>query len=113
MLTMKPHTGISERHSKAALLASTTAVLILVLAGVLFAAELGGPDNLAPLAAGQDLCSGRTLAPGQPCPIGVEISATSSGARTATLSISSNDGDEYVVGKSVPPTALWDAIFAN
>ena len=62
---MKPHTGVSERHSKAALLASTTAVLILVLAGVLFAAELGGPDNLAPVAAGQDLCAGETLAPGQ------------------------------------------------
>jgi len=109
---MKPHTGISERHSKAALLASTTAVLILVLAGVLFAAELGGPDNLAPLAAGQGVCSGETLVPGQPCPIG-NIMAASSGARTATLSISSNDGDEYVVGKSVLPTALWDAIFAN
>ena len=109
---MKPHTGISDRHSKAALLASTTGVLILVLAGVLFAAELGGPDNLAPLAAGQGVCSGETLAPGQPCPI-ENITAASSGARTATLSISSNDGDEYVVGKSVLPTALWDAIFAN
>jgi hypothetical protein len=113
MLTMKPHTGISERHSKAALLASTAAVLILVLAGVLFAAELGGPDNLTPLAAGLDLCSDGTLAPGQPCPIGVKISAISSGAKTATLSVTSNDGDEYVVGKGVPPTALWDAIFAN
>ena len=113
MLTMKPHTGISERHSKTALLASTAAVLILVLAGVLFAAELDGPDNLAPLAAGQDLCAGETLAPGQPCLIGVKISATSSGARTATLSVSSNDGEEYVVGKGVPPTALWDVIFAN
>jgi len=109
---MKPHTGISDRHSKAALLASTTGVLILVLAGVLFAAELGGPDNLAPLAAGQGVCSGETLASGQPCPIG-NITAASSGARTATLSTSSNDGDEYVVGKSVLPTALWDAIFAN
>ena len=34
---------ISERHSRVALLASTTAVLILVLAGVLFAAELNAP----------------------------------------------------------------------
>ena len=110
---MNPHTGSSERHSKAALLASTTAVFILALAGVLFAAELDGPDNLALLAAGQDLCSGQTLAPGQPCPIGVEISTTSSAATTAALSISSNDGDEYVVSKSVLPTALWDAIFAN
>ena len=110
---MNPHTGVSERHSKAALLASTTAVFILALAGVLVAAELGGPDNLALLADGQDLCSGETLAPGQPCPVGVKISATSSAARTATLSVSSNDRDEYVVGKGVLPTALWDAIFAN
>ena len=110
---MNPHTGSSERHSKAGLLASTTAVFILALAGVLFAAELDGPDNLALLAVGQDLCSGQTLAPGQPCPIGVEISTTSSGSTTAALSIPSNDGDEYVVSKSVLPTALWDAIFAN
>ena len=82
-------------------------------AGVLFAAELGGPDNLAPLTAGQEVCSEGTLAPGQPCPIGVKTRTTSSEARTATLSISSNDGDEYVVRKGVLPTALWDAIFAN
>src|SRR5580765_2707039 len=44
---MKTHSRISERQSKAALLASTTAVLILVLAGVLFAAELEAPGNLA------------------------------------------------------------------
>jgi hypothetical protein len=44
---MKTRIGISERHSKAALFASTTAVLILVLAGVLFAAELEVPGNLA------------------------------------------------------------------
>ena len=48
MLAMKTHIRISERHSRAALLASTTAVLILVLAGVLFAAELDAPGNLAP-----------------------------------------------------------------
>jgi len=47
MLAMKTHIRISERHSKAALLASTTAVLILVLAGVLFAAELEAPGNPA------------------------------------------------------------------
>jgi hypothetical protein len=47
MLAMKTHIRISERQSKAALLASTTAVLILVLAGVLFAAELDTPGNLA------------------------------------------------------------------
>lgn len=44
---MKTYIGILERHSKAALFASTTAVLILVLAGVLFAAELDAPGNLA------------------------------------------------------------------
>jgi hypothetical protein len=44
---MKTHFRISERDSKAALLASTTAVLILVLAGVLFAAEPEAPGNLA------------------------------------------------------------------
>ena len=110
MRTMKPPT---DRHSKAALLASTTGVVILVLAGVLFAAEMDGPDNVGPLATGQDLCSGRTLAPGQPCPIGVEISTTPSGTTTAALSISSNEGDGYVVSKNVLPTVLWDAIFAN
>jgi hypothetical protein len=47
MLAMKTHISISERHSKTALLASTTAILILVLAGVLFAAELEAPGNLA------------------------------------------------------------------
>ena len=47
MLAMKTYISISERHSKAALLASTTAILILVLAGVLFAAELDEPGNLA------------------------------------------------------------------
>jgi hypothetical protein len=47
MLAMKTRIGISERHSKAALLASTTAVLILVLAGVLFAGEPEAPGNLA------------------------------------------------------------------
>ena len=47
MLAMKTHLRISERQSKAALLASTTAVLILVLAGVLFAAEMEAPGNLA------------------------------------------------------------------
>ncbi len=48
MLAMKTHISISERHSKTALLASTTAILILVLAGVLFAAELDAPGNLVP-----------------------------------------------------------------
>ena len=43
---MKSHLRISERHSKAALFASTTAVLTLVLAGVLFAAELDTPGHL-------------------------------------------------------------------
>ena len=113
MLAMKTHNGISERHSKAALLASTTAVLILVLAGVLFAGELEAPGNLAPLAAGRGLCSGVTLAPGQSCPIVAKIGATSSGAKTATLSIPSNGGDEHVVSKSVPLTALWHELFAN
>jgi hypothetical protein len=47
MLAMKTHISISERHSQTALLASTTAILILVLAGVLFAAELDAPGNLA------------------------------------------------------------------
>ena len=47
MLAMKIHIRISERRSQAALLASTTAVLILVLAGVLFAAEMEAPRNLA------------------------------------------------------------------
>ena len=47
MLAMKTHFTISERQSRAALLASTTAVLILVLAGVLFAAELQAPGSLA------------------------------------------------------------------
>ena len=47
MLAMKTYISISERHSQAALLASTTAILILVLAGVLFAAELEAPGNLA------------------------------------------------------------------
>ena len=110
---MKSHMDISERHSKAALLASTTAVLILVLAGVLFAAELDPPGNLAPLAAGRDLCSGVTLAPGHSCPVVVKIRATSPEAKTATLSVPSNGGDEYVVGKSVALTVLWHELFAN
>ena len=45
MLAMKTHISFSERHSNAALLASTTAVLILALAGVLFAAELEAPGQ--------------------------------------------------------------------
>ena len=39
----QPQMKLSDRHSSAALLALTTAVLILVLAGVLFAAEVDGP----------------------------------------------------------------------
>lgn len=113
MLAMKTHMRISERHSKAVLLASTTAVLILVLAGVLFAAELDAPGNLASPAAGQDLCSGVTLAAGQSCTIGVKIKAASSGTKTATLSIPSNDADGNVVSVSVVSTALWRALFAN
>jgi hypothetical protein len=113
MSIMKSHMEISERHSKAALLASTTAVLILVLAGVLFAAELDAPGNLAPMAAGRDLCSGVTRAPGQSCPIVAKIRATSSGTKTAALAIPSNGGDEYVVSKSVPLTAVWHELFAN
>jgi hypothetical protein len=108
---MTTRLNISERPSKAALLASTTAVLIL--AGVLFAAELDAQGNIAPLAAGRDLCSGVTLAPGQSCPIGVKITPTSSGAKTATLSIPSNGSDEYVISKSAPLTALWHELFAN
>jgi hypothetical protein len=43
----------------------------------------------------------------------VKIRATSSGAKTATLSIPLNGGDEYVVSKSAPLTALWRELFAN
>lgn len=107
---MKSHLGISKRRSNAALFASTSAVLTLVLAGVLFAPELDVPG---PLAVGQDLCSEVTPASGPSCPIGVKIMATSSAASTATRSIPSNDADETVVSMSVPPTALWRALFAN
>jgi hypothetical protein len=57
------------------------------------------------LAAGQDLCSGVTLTPGQSCTIAVRIKATSSGPKAATLSIPSNDADENVVSVSVTATA--------
>jgi hypothetical protein len=57
------------------------------------------------LAGTQELCSWVTLAPGQSCTIGVKIKATSSGPKTATLSIPSNDADESVVSVSVTATA--------
>jgi len=58
------------------------------------------------LVAGQDLCSGVSLGPGQACTIAVKIKPASSGAKTASLSIPSNDADETVVSVSVGGTAL-------
>src|SRR5262245_42008422 len=43
----QPNMKLSDRHSSAALLALTTAVLVLVLAGLLFAAEVDTPGPLA------------------------------------------------------------------
>ena len=72
---------------------------------VLGATGLSTATSEIGLAAGQDLCSGVTLAPGQSCTIAVKIKATSSGPKTATLSIPSNDADESVVSVSVTATA--------
>ena len=72
---------------------------------VLGATGLSTATSEISLAAGQDLCSGVTLAPGQSCTIAVKIKATSSGPKTATLSIPSNDADENVVSVSVAATA--------
>ena len=72
---------------------------------VLGATGLSTATSEIALAAGQDLCSGVTLAPGQSCTIAVRIKATSSGPKAATLSIPSNDADESVVSVSVTATA--------
>jgi hypothetical protein len=72
---------------------------------VLGATGLSTATSEIALAAGQDLCSGVTLAPAQSCTIGVKIKATSSGPKAATLSIPSNDADENVVSVSVTATA--------
>ena len=72
---------------------------------VLGATGLSTATGEIALAAGQDLCSGVTLAPGQSCTITVRIKATSSGPKAATLSIPSNDADENVVSVAVTATA--------
>jgi hypothetical protein len=73
---------------------------------VLGATGLSAATSEISLAAGQNLCSGVTLAPGQSCTVWVKIKATSSGPKAATLSIPSNDADESVVSVSVAATAL-------
>ena len=77
---------------------------------VLGTVTLGGAD------AGQfdrvfDGCSGRTLAPGQDCSVGVRFAPSSAGARSAAVQITSNDsGGTVSVGLSgtgtnpAPPT---------
>jgi hypothetical protein len=48
-------------------------------------------------AAAQDLCSGVTLAPTQTCTVGVKFKPTSTGSKSATLVILSNDANEASV----------------
>ena len=59
---------------------------------------LGGanPDQFKQAAA-QDLCSGRTLAPTQTCTVGIKFKPTTAGAKSATLTIPSNDPVTSVV----------------
>jgi hypothetical protein len=57
------------------------------------------------VAAGRDLCSRVTLAPGQSCTFAVKIMATAPGPKTATISIPSNDPDENIVHVTVAATA--------
>lgn len=73
---------------------------------MLGATGLSSATSEISLPAGQNLCAGVTLAPGQSCTVRVKIKATSSGFKTATLSIPSNDADENVVSVSVAATAL-------
>jgi hypothetical protein len=48
-------------------------------------------------AAQNDLCSGQTLAPSQSCTVGLKFAPTSTGPKSATLIIPSNDSDEATV----------------
>ena len=48
-----------------------------------------------------DECSGQTLAPGDYCTVGVKFTPASTGEKTATLTIPSNDPDEPIVEVSL------------
>ncbi len=71
---------------------------------VLGSATLSANTGETTRPAAQDLCSGKTLAPGQSCTLRVMIIAVTSGSKTGTLTIPSNDPDESPVTVSVTAT---------
>jgi hypothetical protein len=59
------------------------------------------------VAISQDLCSWQTLAPGLWCTINVRVRAFSTGPKSGTLTIVSNDADEGSVAVGITATAQW------
>ena len=59
------------------------------------------------VAISQDLCSGLTLVPGQSCTISIRVRAFSTGSKSGTLTIVSNDADEATVTVGITATAQW------
>jgi hypothetical protein len=53
------------------------------------------------------VCSGLTLVPGQKCTISVRVRAFSTGPKSGTLTIVSNDADESTVVVGITATATW------
>jgi hypothetical protein len=68
---------------------------------------LGGanPDQFK-MAPANDLCSGQTLAPAATCTLGIRFKPTSTGAKTASVVIPSNDADEPTVNVSLTGTGV-------
>ena len=60
-----------------------------------------GGANANQFETGADKCSKKTLAPNASCAVNAKFKATSMGAKTATLTISSNDSDENPVSVSL------------
>jgi hypothetical protein len=72
---------------------------------VLGTLSLGGAnpgDFRKPAAA--DLCSTRTLGPGQSCTVGVKFRPGSAGAKSASLLVPSNDPDQPTASVSLSGT---------
>ena len=73
-------------------------------ADLTLAAITVGGANADQFDTGADKCSKKTLAPNASCTVNAKFKATSTGAKTATLTIPSNDPDENPVNVSLSGT---------